>query len=84
MFIWCINVKEVGGAQQYLINSLLESTNSTGSDDLWDLCQMLRQTIQKPLCHTPTAFAILTTTYEAPPEAHSERRAHEALYKGAL
>lgn len=45
---------------------------------------MLRQTIQKPLCHTRAAFAILTTMYEAAPETHSERQAHEALYKEAL
>ena len=52
--------------------------------DLRDLCQMLRQTTQKPLCHLQPALAILTMMYEAPPEAHSVRQAHEALYKDPL
>lgn len=43
-----------------------------------------RRTIQKPLCHTQLAFAILTTTRGASPETHSVSWAHRVGYKEPL
>lgn len=48
------------------------------------LVQTRRGTIQKPLCHTQLAFAILTTRHGASPETHSVSWVHKASYKEPL
>lgn len=60
---------------------LFESTNYTRS--VRPLLNLARNNT-KPLCPTQQALAILTTMYEAPPETHSVRQAHEPRYKEPL
>lgn len=66
------------------ISHLKSSLNPQILPRLLGICRNLRWTIQKPLCHHWAVFAILTRTYEAPAETHSERQAHESLYKEPL
>lgn len=50
---------------------LRTSLNPLIIPDLSDICRMLRPTIQKTLSHAWSAFAMLTTMHETPPETHS-------------
>ena len=81
IFIWCTNVKGGWVHSKISFENLFESTYQTS---VGPLSNAESNNTKTTLSHTRPAFAILTTTYEAPPETHSVRRAHEALHKEPL
>lgn len=76
LFIWCSKCQGGGDARHEIsFTKLSDSNDHTLSHN------SRGGTIQKPLCHTQLAFAILTTRHGASAETHSVSRVHGSATK---